>query len=655
MVLQRSTRFTRLFSYLLVVLFSLSSIPVYAVPQLPSSFWGTVTNGGASAAAGLVVTAWINGVQYAQGQTLISGGQTYYSLDIPSDDTDTPGIEGGKEADTVIFKISGQATGQSGVWHSGTTVQQNLTIPQVAASLLSVTPNSGTVGSSQSVTLVGSNTHFTSTSTINFGAGITVSNTTVLSSTQMSANLLIAANATVGTRDVVISSGAEVVTKSAAFAVQGPGVLLQMPPLATGPIGSQVSLPVNLPNDVTGKNILAYQFKLTFDPAVLQATGISLPSSLSANGWTVSETHATPGQIFAVGYSATPLAGSGALLFVNFTVTNTVNAQTALSLSNLLFNEGEPAAQTQNGQFQAQSLSISGVISYALNSSLMTGVTVTVAGSKNYSATSDAQGQYYIGINQSGSYTVTPSKQGDQRGISAYDAALILRCVLQLQSCAAAAADSSNDGQVTGYDAAFIAQYLLGTANPASQVGQWRFSPANRVYANFTSTVTSQNYAAYLVGDVSGNWLPGGVQLQAAEEDVVNLEVGHGALNDDQTSLTTLRLSNQGGTELFAYQMQVSYDPATMEFIDLVTEGSLSADWTVSSRVQQPGKLLVVAYGATSVNGSGDLLHLKFRYTADASSAPMFVAVDSLEFNEGSPAAQVVDGKQSLYLPLLSQ
>lgn len=71
--------------------------------------------------------------------------------------------------------------------------------------------------------------------------------------------------------------------------------------------------------------------------------------------------------------------------------------------------------------------------------------------------------------------------------------------------------------------------------------------------------------------------------------------------------------------------------------------------------MQQPGRLLVVAYGPTAVNESGDLLHLRFRDTTDSSDASAVVTVDSLEFNEGAPSAQVIDGKQSLFLPLLSQ
>jgi hypothetical protein len=70
-----------------------------------------------------VVTAWINGVQYAQ-TTTQSG---YYSLDVPGDDGDTPLIvEGGTAGQTVVFRVGGQVAIPNGTWAGGASVRLDL-------------------------------------------------------------------------------------------------------------------------------------------------------------------------------------------------------------------------------------------------------------------------------------------------------------------------------------------------------------------------------------------------------------------------------------------------------------------------------------------------------------------------------------------------
>jgi hypothetical protein len=100
--------------------------PVLAFPSLPSSFYGTVKVDGANVPAGTVVSAKINGIQYAS--TIINLGDIYYSLDIPGDDPDTPGtLEGGVQGDTIAFYIGTTKATQTGTWHSGSIVSLNLT------------------------------------------------------------------------------------------------------------------------------------------------------------------------------------------------------------------------------------------------------------------------------------------------------------------------------------------------------------------------------------------------------------------------------------------------------------------------------------------------------------------------------------------------
>ncbi len=110
---------------LLVICAALFAVPssVLAIPALPSSFYGTVKLNSANVPDGTLVQAFIGGLVIAQGYTQLFQGDSYYALDVPSDDTATPAIDGGREGDTIAFKVGGITAHETGTWHSGTDVQ----------------------------------------------------------------------------------------------------------------------------------------------------------------------------------------------------------------------------------------------------------------------------------------------------------------------------------------------------------------------------------------------------------------------------------------------------------------------------------------------------------------------------------------------------
>jgi hypothetical protein len=99
-----------------------------AIPALPSSFFGTVKLNNANVLDGMVIQAFIGDRMIAQGYTQMYQGESVYSLDLPGDNTDTVIIDGGREGDTITFKVAGIASHETGTWHSATSVQLNLTV-----------------------------------------------------------------------------------------------------------------------------------------------------------------------------------------------------------------------------------------------------------------------------------------------------------------------------------------------------------------------------------------------------------------------------------------------------------------------------------------------------------------------------------------------
>jgi len=132
-------------SVVMTILLLASATVVEAIPPLPSSFHGTVKwSNGNNVAEGTTVSAWINGVKYAETQSQMDAGVSVYAIDVPGDDPETTEVEGGVEGNTVVFKVGDSTAGQTGTWHTGTDVELNLTAPPTAVTLSSFTAKSGT-------------------------------------------------------------------------------------------------------------------------------------------------------------------------------------------------------------------------------------------------------------------------------------------------------------------------------------------------------------------------------------------------------------------------------------------------------------------------------------------------------------------------------
>ncbi|MBI1749601.1 MAG: putative Ig domain-containing protein [Acidobacteria bacterium] len=106
-------------------------------------------------------------------------------------------------------------------WVANTTFSGSTPVP----TLVSVTPSSGIQGTNVNVSLAGQNTNWVQgTSVINIsGSGVTASNVTVTSATAMTATFNITAGAATGSRNVTVTTGAEVTT-SAPFTVNSSAV-----------------------------------------------------------------------------------------------------------------------------------------------------------------------------------------------------------------------------------------------------------------------------------------------------------------------------------------------------------------------------------------------------------------------------------------------
>jgi len=150
---------------------------------------------------------------YFTGATAVSFGSgiTVNSFTVNSSSQITASIAIGNSATLGARDVSVTTPGGTVTKTSGFTVNQ------ASVSITSVSPNQGNQGETRDITITGA--YFTGATAVSFGSGITVSSFTVNSSSQITANITISSSATLGDRDVSVSTPGGMSTKTSGFTV----------------------------------------------------------------------------------------------------------------------------------------------------------------------------------------------------------------------------------------------------------------------------------------------------------------------------------------------------------------------------------------------------------------------------------------------------
>jgi uncharacterized protein (TIGR03437 family) len=440
----------------------------------------------------------------------------------------------------------------------------------------------------------------------------------------------------------------------------GPCIAVSIPTNLTASPGGTLTVPINV-SDTTGKGALSYDAVLSFDPAVLrlQNPPFDRSGTLSAN-LNVTVNSPSPGRLNISGFSSSPLAGAGVLLYLKFDVGGPLNACSDLNWTSFRFNEGTPCSTTSNGRACATGGgSITGAVSYCASSPVkpVPGATITASGSPQGSATTNSSGNYQLSNLGGGPYTLTPTKTGDANGITSFDAAQIAQHVvgiITLNSCQQAAADTSGNGEITSFDAAFIAQYVVGITNPDNRTGTWKFVPPSRAYTSLNGNQTAQNFDAVLVGELTGNWMAGGGNVLLAGQSLLDkrdLSPAQVAISLPQIAAATgssvtipITAGDLTGRNFISFDFDLTYDASVLQAQSSPTDATdtLARNLTITANAT-PGRLRVSAFGAQAMSGAGTLLKLKFNVTG-ASGTGTALTWQQFIFNE-TPQTNLVNGR----------
>jgi len=187
--------------------------------------------------------------------------------------------------------------------------------------------------------------------------------------------------------------------------------------LKATPGAKGVEVPINI-TDVTGRDVIAIDLKISYDANVLTATGATLTGTIAQGSSIEAKPDDQNGQIRIGIMRQQPLNGAGVLVFIVFDVDlSNPNDTSSLNLLRADLNEGEVPSQKIDG-------------------------TITLE-----------DDSFILG-----------DVSGDGK-VTAYDAALVLRHVvglIELSDAQRKAADVTKNDRITAFDAARILAYAVG-------------------------------------------------------------------------------------------------------------------------------------------------------------------------------------------------
>lgn len=565
---------------------------------------------------------------------MINLSGTSWSATIPGTAVQPPGVD---------YYLTAQDEWNT-VYH-GTAAAPHSVLVTAAPSLTSVSPNQGAVDGGLRVTLSG--TQFLAGASVEFG-GVPATDVVVQTSGQILCTTPPHFPALVDVR--VVNPDHSETTLLNGFRYVDDDAVLSLPTLSADH-GAILDIPISLAQ-VDG--LRGAQLTVTFDSAVLKI--LSASTGTLTSGWALEANTATAGRVVLTLAGGTASSGDGTLAKLRVEVLGAVASQTALSLSNVLLNDGAIEPDLSNGLFAVNGFfALSGSVKYYQANRAVPGTELELVGVGAQSASSNAAGAFSFTTVQTGAYTLTPDKADQAVDITAYDASLILQAAagkLTLTTNQLLAADVNRNGSVTAMDASYVLEKSVGLL-PGFFPGagrSWLFTPNERSYPLLNGDLASQDFTAILLGDVSGDW--DGVGDGGGEPE------GAGTLDDPQSPLVTLTLPDvvwtgagtvevplqiaRGGAEVHALDLRLAYDANRLS-LQGVTAGSAAdgAAWAANS--SQAGVIRVGLASGNALPQDGDLLTLAFQVTGNLAT-PAAVSLQRASVDEGAVASVADSG-----------
>jgi hypothetical protein len=528
-----------------------------------------------------------------------------WTASVPGSSVQPPGIE---------YYLTA-TDGISQTYH-GTPAAPHTVVVTNTPTLVSVAPNQGPIQGGTHVSLSGTMFSRSGVVSVLFG-GVPATDVVVLGDNQITCTTPLHIPELVDV--TVINPDATQCTALHAFRFVDQAVVVSLPE-AAGDHGAIVEIPISVSN-VTG--LRAADIRITFTSGMLSAQSVRVGPL--ATGWALSANLATPGSVTLSMASGTAVNGSDVLAYITFQVNGAPTSQSPLTIASASLNDGAIICDLSPGQFTVNGLfSLGGGVTYYAGGGPVSGTDLSLVGVGEHLATSGANGQFSLTDIATGSYTLTPSKEGDIAEITAYDASLVLQKACGLISLSAnqtIAADVNRNGSVNSMDASYILEASVGLRElPFPGAGRtWDFVPASRSYPLINGDLTGQNFTAILLGDVSGNWQPPqplGLTWNAMAQTLnadCSLTIGQVEGQTGQTVVVPVEIE-RAGNDVYAADIVVTYDASALE-VENVSLGQAAAGMFSAVNFSQPGVIRMGLAGSQPMSADGPLAEIVFHVT----------------------------------------
>ena len=438
----------------------------------------------------------------------------------------------------------------------------------------------------------------------------------------------------------------------------------------TGVTGVPVIIPVNT-TDLSGLGVISADITFNYDPAVLSPlpANISVTAGSTSPGAEIHYNTPADGTVVISAINPTGFTGAGTVVDLHMKVIGPIGSISPLTLTNFRYNGGTVCSTPSGGILTVVSGTTTGRVSfenqrYPAPSGSPTPTPLPVPDTKveavktqdltSFFDLTNSNGIYSLSAFESGTYTVTPSKTPmsylASNGIYADDPSLVAQYVVglaTLNSVQQRAADVSGLHSLSSFDAALIAQWVVGIQNPINQTGQWKFTPASTTPDTTLDNV--QNYTALLMGDVNGDWTPPMMRPDSSivpdTRNAVRVSIPNTKAAQQSLVILPLSMSDLRGRGIDSYQFDIEYDPAVLEPANVAADltGTNNEGFFIAAHSPSPGLLKVVIYGTIPVTTDGVFVNLRFIARGAVGSTSPF-SIRRFRINDGTISTLISSG-----------
>ena len=378
-------------------------------------------------------------------------------------------------------------------------------------------------------------------------------------------------------------------------------------------------------------NLDSASIGLEYDATKLVLINPVIGPNLTA--WQLETTKDTAGNIeVSLQSTVTKFSGSGELFNVEFELLRDklkAGEKIPVKVSKSMLNDGSTAPTIKHGLIIIEGgFSISGKIVHWNSNREVPKTIVHLTGQDTVDYDTGTSGWINFQDLDSGQYRISPEKNDNVNGITAYDASLIMRHVVGVSTITNAhalmAADVSGNGTLSSLDAFYILDHSVGNRKlPFPGVGKvWAFSPNDINLTIFNASLLGQDFKAILMGDVSGDWVykkqndEGAISSPSAKRISPDVLIGSNTIRTDADGGYVTRLFVQADDNpIYGIDLRLNYYDDNLQLVESDSDYSVAVNSQIKDTLQ---------IGIANPHGiTGDTLLATLRFSGDGNVMPV--------------------------------